>query len=239
MRQDFNNFQNFDINNMMKYLIIFSFVAQWSFLSMILNLFTMSMIRFPLFILFILDALSMFSIKNKTIKRPSFILSKIWDLIDLITTRRRGHNNTYSNTNSMVDTYNSLTNTITNITNKIKNVTNNLDNWKKDNKKYEAQRELNKFPDNIGKKVIIEYISPGEKLKRKTFEYKDSAITFIKMLESNSYKNYSLYTVNTQLAPAYQIFNQNRDVVDLENMKIKITKEHKNYKFVTEGWPKK
>lgn len=235
MRQNFNNYQNLDINNMMKYLIIFSFIAQWSFLSMILNLFTMGIVRLPLFILFILDALSIFTIKNKTVKRPSFILSKIWDLIDFVSIRTKRQDYNYTNTNSLVKVRDS----ITNITNKIKNMINNIHSLKKDNKKYEAQRKLNKFPDNIGKKINIEYISPGEKLQRKTFEYKDSAVTFVKMLESNSYKNYSIYSINTKLSPAYMIFNQKRDIVDLEKMKIKITSKDKNYKFVTDGWPKK
>lgn len=239
MKQNFYNNQNYDINNMMKYLTIISFIVQWSFLTMLLNLFTMGLVRFPLFIIFILDALSIFMIKNKTIKRPSFILSKIWDLIDLITMKRNGQNLNNANTNSLVNVHNSITNVIDKISKKIKNTTNNFDNLKKEDKKYEAQRELNKFPDSIGKKVIIEYISPGQKLKRKTFEYKDSAVTFIRTLESNSYKNYSIYSINTQLAPAYMIFNQNRDIVDLEKMKIKITSKDKNYKFVTDGWPKK
>ena len=240
MRQNFNNFQNYDINNMMKYLTIFSFIVQWSFLSMILNLFTMGIIRFPLFILFILDALTMISMKNKTIKRPSFILSKIWNIIDFITLKRNNQVNTNQyNNNSVVNTYDNVTSTFRNISNKINNTINNIRSWKINNKKYDKERKINKFPDKIGKKVIIEYISPDEKLKRKTFEYKDRAITYMKMLESNGYKNYSVYSVNPNIAPAYMIFNKDKDIVDLENMQIKLKKDDKNYKFVTDGWPKK
>ena len=84
MKFNFNNMQDFDMNKSMKYLIFLSFVTQWSFLSMIINLFTMGIIGIPLFILMILDALSMLHYEDKTIKRPSFILAKIWDVVDRI-----------------------------------------------------------------------------------------------------------------------------------------------------------
>ena len=54
MKFNFNNMQDFDMNKSMKYLIFLSFVTQWSFLSMIINLFTMGIIGIPLFILMIL-----------------------------------------------------------------------------------------------------------------------------------------------------------------------------------------
>lgn len=239
MKFDYNNLQNMDINKMMKYLIFLSFVIQWSFISMIINLFTMGIIRIPLFVLLIIDALTMIVIKDKTVKRPSFILSKLWDVIDYI----RGHRGTggynAGGENFLVRGFNNISFHITNTSNKIKKFINNMHDNKVNHEKYNKERELNKFNSEIGKKITIEYTSQDNKIKKKTFEYKDRANTYLKMLESQGYKNYTKYNLNPKQSKTYIIFNKNKDIIDIENNKIQIKKENKDYKYVTDGWPKK
>ncbi|MBO7719935.1 MAG: hypothetical protein J6S29_07280, partial [Methanosphaera sp.] len=69
---NYSNLGNININNVMNITYIFSFIFQWSLLSMIINLFTMGMIRRELFVIFLLDAVSMLFIKEKSIIKPSF-----------------------------------------------------------------------------------------------------------------------------------------------------------------------
>lgn len=241
MKFNLNNMQNFDMNKTMKYLIFLSFVTQWSFLSMIINLFTMGIIGIPLFIVMILDAMTMIKFDDKTIKRPSFILSKIWNLIDAIS--NKGNNNTYKQkTNSYSSLYKgveNISNSFNNIRNKINKLINNFDEDESKNNKYYKERELNKFSDEIGENITIEYTSANHDLKKKTFKYKDRATTFIKMLESNGYKDYTKYNVNPQNSLTYMIFNKNKDIVNVFENKIQTKHEDKNYKIITEGWPKK
>ena len=66
MQQNFNNINNININNLTKIRYIVSFMFQWSILSFILNLVTLWRFSLILFTIFILDALSMIIIKNKT-----------------------------------------------------------------------------------------------------------------------------------------------------------------------------
>ncbi|MBR0472092.1 MAG: hypothetical protein IJI98_05290 [Methanosphaera sp.] len=240
MKFDYNNIQNMDINKMMKYLIFISFATQWSLISMILNLFTMGLIRIPLFILLIIDALSMLVFKEKTVKRPSFLLSKLWDLIEYIQGSRSNPGySTASKSGSVSNTFNNVTNSVNKTKNKIKNVFHNLNSIKINNKKYNKERELNKFSSEIGKKITVEYTSQDNKLQKKTFEYKDRATTYIKMLESKGYKNYTKYNINPTQTETYIIFNKNKDIIDIENNKIQLKKQDKNYKYVVDGWPKK
>lgn len=240
MKFDSNNMQNMDINKMMKYLIFISFVTQWSLISMILNLFTMGMLRIPLFILLIIDALTMIVYKEKTIKKPSLLLSKLWDIIEYI----QGYNNnsSYANHNvssSLANTANNLKYYINKSRNKIKSIFNNIHNINMNHKKYDKEREINKFSSEIGKKITIEYTSQDNKLKKKTFEYRDRANTYINLLESRGYKNYTKYNLNPSESLTYIIFNKNRDIIDLDNNKIQIKKQDKDYKYVVDGWPKK
>ena len=100
MKFNVNNMENFDINKSMKILMFLSFVTQWSLLSMIINLFTMGIVSIPLFILLIIDAISMIFLENRTLKRPSFILSLIWDMIDYISNRRSSPSSFNSGKNS-------------------------------------------------------------------------------------------------------------------------------------------
>lgn len=240
MKFNFNNMQDFDMNKSMKYLIFLSFVTQWSFLSMIINLFTMGIIGIPLFILMILDAFSMLHYEDKTIKRPSFILAKIWDVVDRFSNKnKKDLRYNPNNQSSLLRSIDNISYKLNNITNKIKNLINNFNDDESTNNKYYKERELNKFSDEIGEYIIIEYTSQDNKLKKKSFNYKDRATTFIKMLESNGYKNYTKYNVNPNNALTYIIFNKDKDIVDAFANKIQIKHNEKNYKLITEGWPKK
>lgn len=240
MKFDYNNMQNMDINKMIKYLIFISFVIQWSLLSMIINLFTMGIVSIPLFILMIIDALTMIKYSSKTIKRPSYILSKIWDLIDIIKSKSSGQKYTNQNVYSSADrSENTIINYFTNICDKIKNLFNNFKSSKLNNEKYEKQRQINKFSTEIGKKITIEYTSDNNKIKKKNFEYKDQAITFINILESKGYKDYSKYNLNPKESKTYMIFNKNKDIINLKNNKIQLKKDEPDYKYVINGWPKK
>lgn len=240
MKFNLNNMQNFDMNKTMKYLIFLSFVTQWSFLSMIINLFTMGIIGIPLFIVMILDALTMIKFEDKTIKRPSFILSKIWDILDRLSNKdNKNYNNNTNNFSSFYRGIGNISNSFNGLRNKINNLINNFDEDESRNNKYYKERELNKFSDEIGKKITIEYTSEDNNLKKKTFQYKDRATTFIKMLESNGYKNYTKYNVDPKNSLTYIIFNKNKDIVNVFENKIQTKHDDKNYKIITEGWPKK
>ena len=241
MRFNLNDMQNIDINKSMKYLIFLSFVTQWSFLSMIVNLFTMGIIGIPLFILMILDALTMLKFEDKTIKRPSFVLTKIWDVIDAISNKKNMNNQTYyqKGSSSIIRIFDKISSKLDDVTNIIKNLINNFDKDEVTNNKYYKERELNKFSNEIGEKIIIEYTSQENILKKKSFIYKDRATTFINMLESNGYKNYSKYNVDPENGLTYLVFNKNRDIVDVFTNKIQIEHDDKNYKIITEGWPEK
>lgn len=240
MKFNLNNMQNFDMNKTMKYLIFLSFVTQWSFLSMIINLFTMGIIGIPLFIVMILDALTMIKFEDKTIKRPSFILSKIWDILDRLSNKdNKNYNNNTNNFSSFYRGIGNISKTFNGLRNKINNLINNFDEDESRNNKYYKERELNKFSDEIGKKIIIEYTSEDNNLKKKTFQYKDRATTFIKMLESNGYKDYTKYNVDPKNSLTYIIFNKNKDIVNVFENKIQTKHDDKNYKIITEGWPKK
>lgn len=240
MKFNLNNMQNFDMNKTMKYLIFLSFVTQWSFLSMIINLFTMGIIGIPLFIVMILDALTMIKFEDKTIKRPSFILSKIWDILDRLSNKdNKNYNNNTINFSSFYRGIGNISKTFNGLRNKINNLINNFDEDESRNNKYYKERELNKFSDEIGKKITIEYTSEDNNLKKKTFQYKDRATTFIKMLESNGYKDYTKYNVDPKNSLTYIIFNKNKDIVNVFKNKIQTKHDDKNYKIITEGWPKK
>lgn len=238
MKFNLNDMQNFDINKSMKYIIFLSFVTQWSFLSMIINLFTLGIFRIPLFIIMIIDALTMIRNDSKTIKRPSWILSRIWDLIDIFTNNRnsQGYYNSNKN-NSIYNAFNNISNNINNFSNKIKNIFNNLKEEKLSSKKYDKERELNKFSNEIGKKITVEYTSENNKLKKKSFKYKDRASTYINMLESKGYKNYTKYNLDATNSLTYIIFNKDKDIVDLTSNKIQLSHKNTEYKFVTDGWP--
>ena len=241
MRFNLNNMQNFDINKSMKYLIFLSFVTQWSFLSMIINLFTMGIIGIPLFILMILDALTMLKFEDKTIKKPSFILSKLLDVIDTISNKGNTNNPNYktNSSSSLFKIFDKISYKLDNITNIIKNLINNFDDDESTDNKYYKERQLNKFSNEIGKEIIIEYTSQDNILKKKSFMYKDRATTFIKMLESNGYKNYSKYNIDPNNGLTYLVFNKDKDIVDVFTNKIQIKHDDNNYKIITEGWPKK
>ncbi len=239
MKFDYNNMQNMDINNMMKYIVFISFVAQWSIISMILNLFTMGILRLPLFVLLIADALTMIKLKNKTIKRPSFLLSKMWDVIEFFQHRKSNESYHGGNSSSSSSIVSTISNHFTSIKDKIRNIFNNFNSSNNQDKKYNTERELNKFNAEIGKKITIEYTSEDNKLKKKDFKYKDRATTYIKMLEAKGYKNYTKYNLNPQQSLTYIIFNKNKDIIDIENNRIQTKKEDKDYKFITDGWPKK
>ncbi len=241
MKFNLNNMQNFDMNKTMKYLIFLSFVTQWSFLSMIINLFTMGIIGIPLFILMILDALTMIQFEDKTIKRPSFILSKIWDIFDAVSNRNQvnNYNQKMNNSSQLFNGVENISNSLKNIINKIKNIINNFDEDESNNNKYYKERELNRFSDEIGENITIEYTSQDNILKKKSFKYKDRATTFIKMLESNGYKDYTKYNVNPNNSLTYIIFNKNKDIINVFENKVQTKHDDENYKIITEGWPKK
>ena len=199
----------------------------------------MGMISIPLFVLMIVDALTMLKFEDKTIKRPSFILSKIWDFIDMFKRQKKEPTLYRQEESSLLSSFDNITSYFSNIGKKIKNLFNNLEEEKVNDKKYDTERKLNKFSDEIGEKITIEYTSPDKKLKKKTFEYKDRAITYIKMLESNGYKNYTKYNLNADTSSTYIILNKNKDIVDIEKNRIQLKHDDPDYKYVIRGWPKK
>lgn len=231
MQQNFNNINNININNLTKILYIISFMFQWSILSFILNLVTLWRFSLILFTIFILDALSMIIIKNKTIKGPSFITSKIWSLIDILT------NNKY-NTNPY-NTVNRVKNTYYSIKTKISGFFDNIINFKNEHFKYQTERKRNRFSKEVGKKIVVEQISPGKKLQKKSFKYKDRAMSYVNVLKENGYKDFTKYNINVNTGSAYLIVNKNRDIVDIENNSIQMSHDSKDYDMIVDNWPKK
>ncbi|WP_455644884.1 hypothetical protein [Methanosphaera sp.] len=245
MKQTFNNMNpNMNINNILTIMYILSFLVQWSILRFIINLVTLWLFRPIVFIIFIIDAITIFTMKNKTIKRPSFILSKIWNIIDYFIKPKYNNqpNNFQENMQILTklgEIGTKITDTFNNIKTKLINFKDSLLNIRKEDNKYNTERKINKFSDEIGGKVTIEYIEPGEKLHKKTFKYKDRLTSYIRVLESNGYKDYTKYNINLDTAPAYIIINKNRDLVDIDENKIKLTHNTKDYSFILNEWPKK
>ncbi|OED30364.1 hypothetical protein [Methanosphaera sp. WGK6] len=245
MKQTFNNMNpNMNLNNILLVMYILSFLIQWSILRFILNLVTLWLFRPFIFVLFIIDAITIFLMKNKTIKRPSFILSKIWDIIDYFIKPKYNSQQNNFQENMIILTKlgeigTKITNTFNNIKIKLINFKDNIINLRKENNKYNTERQINKFSNEIGSKVTIEYIEPGKKLHKKTFKYKDRLTSYIRVLESNGYKDYTKYNVNLDTAPAYIIINKNRDLVDIEKNIIKLNHNTTDYSFILNDWPKK
>lgn len=234
----YNNFNlnNLDINNITKIILIISFIIQWSLISMIINLFTLGLFTVPVFLIFILDAISMLVIKNKTILKPSFILSKLWDLIGIIFhTQTQNSQNPTDILFKLSQISNKISDKLTQIKNKISNVLNSIVSIHTEDKKYKKSRNINKFSKEVGDTVIVESISYG-KLDKKSFKYRDRTQSYIHMLEVNGYKDYSKYNINPKEGKCYLIRNKKKDIIDIENNKIQISHDHKNYKFITDGW---
>ena len=40
------------------------------------------------------------------------------------------------------------------------------------------------------------------------------------------------------MTPAYMVVNKNRDIIDVEQNKVKLSHESRDYKFVVDGWMK-
>lgn len=142
----------------------------------------------------------------------------------------------YQHASNMNNHINNFTDKIHNVHGKIDNFINNMNNKLRKDKKYKQERQNNKFNPEIGKKVIVESISDGKKTK-KTFKYKDRTLTYIHTLEANGYKNYTHYNLDLKYAKAYIILNDNKDIIDVENNKIKCAKNDKNYNFLINQWP--
>lgn len=240
MRDNFNNFTNqfnqYNQNSMkmFKYIYIISFIFQWSILSMVLNLFTLGIFRRLLFVVFILDALSMIIKEDKSMKCPSFILSKIWYIIDKIDMKKTATIISYY-INRFTTAFKT---TYTKVKYSLSNIKENILNIKNRESKFKKERNINKFSSQVGSKVTVEYIKPGEKLQRKTFKFKDRALSFIHLLESEGYKDYSSYNLDINMTPAYMVVNKNRDIIDVEQNKVKLSHESRDYKFVVDGWMK-
>ena len=231
------NYPNFNINGMMKMIYIISFIFQWSILSMIVNLFTLWMFRIPLFVIFIIDAISMLIIKNKSITGPSYILQQLHKIISRIFgSDYASPQNMYRHANNMNTHVNNISGKLSNTKNKINNFISNMKNKIRKDNKYKQERQLNKFSQEIGKTVIVESISDG-KITHKSFKYKDRTLSYIHTLEANGYKNYTHYNLDIKYAKAYIILNKNKDIIDLENNKIKCATNDKNYKFLINQWP--
>ncbi len=238
MSNDYNNmYSNFNrVSRYAKYLYIISFVIQWSILMMILNIVTLYLLRIPLFILFIIDALTMIHRPQKSIRRPSYILTHIWNFIDSISDPQ-------SRTHDVLMTIESYIRKfcyrIENIYARIRNALNNFRLNQNKEQKYNRERDLNKFSSKIGSKVTVESIKPGGKIEKKSFKYKDRAISYVNLLKSNGYKDYTQYNVDLNQSPAYIVVNKNRDLIDLELEDVKMFSTDKHYNLVVDGWPKK
>lgn len=232
----YSNLGNLNIKNIMNITYLFSFIFQWSMLSMIINLFTMGMIRRELFVIFLLDAISMLIIKDKSIIKPSFLLAKLWELISIIFNTDKV--NTKNPTEILIMLSNiqtKISNSFNTIKDKITNIKNSINNVERENRKYEKTRNLNKFSDEIGSKVSVESVIDG-KYDKKTFKYKDRTQSYVHMLEANGYKNYRQYSLDPKNSKSYIILNKNKDIIDIENNKIDIKHDHPDYKFIVDGW---
>lgn len=239
MQQNFNNLNNMNINNIYKMIFIFSFMFQWSILSFIINLVTLWTFSHILFVIFIIDAISMLIIKNKTIKRPSFILSKIWDLLEFLHVSNGQNPNIYDISRKTQNFSYKVQDTYNSIKTKISNTLNKITNFKQEHNKYQTERNKNKFSKEIGKKVTVEQITYGKKLQKKSFKYRDRTMSYIKVLEKNGYKDYTKYNLDPNISNAYIIVNKNKDIIDVKNNSIAINHNTNDYKIVLEGWPKK
>lgn len=240
MQQNFNNLNNFNMNNIFKIMFIVSFMLQWSILSFILNLVTLWFFRIPLFLIFILDALSMLIIQNKTLKRPSFVLSKIWDLLEFLHIGKKGYNpNIYDVSQKVGNSSNKIKHFTYNLNTKINNFKESIFSFKKDHFKYKTERNRNKFSPEIGNKVIVEQIIPGKKIQKKSFKYKDRAASYINVLKENGYKDFTKYNLDVNTCNAYLVVNKKRDIIDVENNSIALSHESKDYNIIVGNWPKK
>ncbi|MBR3213396.1 MAG: hypothetical protein IKF79_02665 [Methanosphaera sp.] len=236
MQSNYSNLGNININNILNVTYIISFIFQWSLLSMIINLFTMGMIRRELFVIFILDAISMLIIKDKSIIKPSFILTQLWNLISFIfKTDKVNTNNPIEIIMMLSNARTKISDSIKTLKDKITNVKHSINSVERENRKYEKTRNLNKFSDEIGSKVTVESVSNGE-YDKKTFKYKDRTQSYVHMLEANGYKNYRQYSLNPQISKSYIIINKNKDLIDIENNRIDIKHDHPDYKFIIDGW---
>lgn len=224
-----SNFTNY--SKMFKWIYIISFIFQWSILSMILNLVTLGKFRLLVFVLFLADAFSMINKSDKTFKCPSFILSKLWVLIDRI-----DFNNLSYKIKQLTD---SIQNSYQNLKFRFKQMQTNMQNKYHHESKYKKERNQNKFADSIGDKVIIEYINSDKKLKRKSFKYRDRALSFIHVLQMDGFRDFTSYNLNLDSTPAYIVVNKKRDFVDLESNSVKLYHNDNDYKFVAGDWPKK
>ncbi|MDO5825862.1 MAG: hypothetical protein Q4Q22_05740 [Methanosphaera sp.] len=235
-QSNYSNLGNLNVNNITNVIYIFSFIFQWSMISMILNLFTMGMIRRELFVLFLLDAISMLAIKDKTIIKPSFLLTQLWNLVSLVFNSDKLNTNNPLEILMMLSTFrNKISNAFNDLKFKFTNVKKSINTVERENRKYEKTRNLNKFNEEIGNKVTVESVSNG-KYDKKTFEYKDRTQSYVHMLEANGYKNYRNYGLDPQNSKSYIIINKNKDIIDVENNKIDIKHDHPDYKFVIDGW---
>lgn len=237
MKANYNNMNNnFNINNMIKWIYLLSFLFQWSIISMIINLFTWGFLTIPLLVVILLDFISMYKMDNKTIKKPSFILSKLWSLIDYFV---KPENNYPGSTSRFTRFFNNLSikvqNTVNSINNNYNNLKDSYHNFINDKRKYRKERARNKFSDEVGNKITVEYIEEG-KIHKKSFKYKDRLQTYIKVLESNGYKNYAEYNLDISQGYAYLIVNNNRDIIDINNYTIKINHNSPDYHLIVDGW---
>lgn len=230
--QFFNSMNNTNFMKMSKWIYLISFIFQWSILSMIINLFTLGMFRFIVFFIFILDGFSMLIRKNKTIKAPSFVLSVIWKILDHINLQNIIYKTSYYTHNFITK----LKNTYNIIADKLRNTKQVLKKQKSKANKYKKERMFNKFSDEIGKKVIVEYVNEDGCKLQKDFKYKDRLKSFINLLSREGYKDYTVFNIDPRLTPAYIIKTPNGDLVDVENDRIKISHNDSDYKFIMESW---
>lgn len=100
------------------------------------------------------------------------------------------------------------------------------------------ERQLNKFSADIGKKVYIESLSDG-KITKKDFKYKDRAVSYVNMLKSNGYKDFTKYNLDINTAKAYIIFNKDDDIVNLDSNSVETSHLDNDYKFIISDWPRK
>lgn len=240
MQRNFNDLNNLNMNNIFKIMFILSFMLQWSVLSFILNLVTLWFFRIPLFLIFILDALSMLIIKNKTLKRPSFVLNVIWNLLEFLHIGKKGYNpgiyDVYQKTGNFSNKIKHFT---YNINTKINNFRESIFSFRKDHFKYRTERNRNKFSSEIGNRVIVEQITPGKKIQKKNFKYKDRAASYIHVLKENGYRDFTKYNLDVNTCNAYLVVNKNRDIIDVENNSIAISHESGDYKLIVGNWPNK
>lgn len=230
----FNQANNSNFMKMSKWMYIISFIFQWSILSMIINLFTLGIFRYLVFILFIFDGISMIVKKNKTIKAPSFILSKIWYILDHINMGNFMYKTSYY-THVFVDKITGVYNTLKN---KISNLNQIFTRQKQRSNKYKKERNFNKFSDEIGRKVIVSYVDDNGNCGRKEFKYKDRLNSYLKMLNDDGYKDFTQYNVNPKLTPSYVVLTSHGDLVDVENNSVKLSRKSSDYKFIMDSWPR-